>query len=131
VAGLPAACEFDHAPSGLLAGPPMRRSVLLLLALTGCFSTTTDVKLLRSQQPALPSGCPVNILAGATAPYPVEDLAIVNVSYAPGGRDSAMSRLQEQTCYYGGDTLYAMEETPRNNASTLVTARVARRPAAN
>jgi hypothetical protein len=109
----------------------MRRPLLLLLfSLAGCFSTTADVQLLRTQQPARPPDCPVNILAEDKAPYPVEDLAILNVSYAPGGRDSAMSRLREQACYYGGDTLYAISETPRNNASTLISARVARRPPA-
>lgn len=106
----------------------MRKTALLLLVLGGCFSTTSEVKLLRTQQPALPPGCPVNVLADAQTPYPVEDLAILNINYAPGGRDSAMGRLREQACYYGGDTVYAIEETPRNNASTLMTARVARRP---
>jgi hypothetical protein len=106
----------------------MRTSAALLIVLGGCFSTTSEVKLLRTQQPALPAGCPVNVLAEATAPYPVEDLAILSINYAPGGRDSAFGRLREQACYYGGDTVYAIEETPRNNASTLLSARVARRP---
>ncbi|MCS6900766.1 MAG: hypothetical protein RMJ98_11475 [Myxococcales bacterium] len=107
----------------------MRRLLLLsLVFLTACISTTVDVQLLKTQQPARPPDCPVNILAENKAPYPVEDLAILSVSYAPGGRDSAMNRLREQTCYYGGDTLYAITETPRNNASTLISARIARRP---
>ena len=104
--------------------------LLVLLMLGGCFSTTSEVKLLRTQQPSLPPGCPVNVLADAAAPYPVEDLAILDINYAPGGRDSALGKLREQTCYYGGDTVYAIEETPRNNASTLLRARVARRPTA-
>lgn len=110
----------------------MRKTALLLFFLLGgCFSTTSEVKLLRTQQPALPPGCPINLLADAQAPYPVEDLAILNISYAPGGRDSALSRLREQACYYGGDTVYAITETPRNNASTLMTAHIARRPSGN
>ena len=107
----------------------MKRWILLaLLALTGCFSTTSEVQLLRTQQPALPDNCPVNVLADSTSPYPVEDLAILSINYSPGGRDSAMNRLRQQACYYGGDTVYALSDTPRNSASTLLTARVARRP---
>lgn len=106
----------------------MKRPALLLpLALAGCFSTTSDVTLLRSQQPSLAESCPVNILADATPPYPSEDLAVVRVTYAPGGRDSAIGRLRKQACYYGADTVYAIEEQPRNNASTLLSARLARR----
>ena len=104
---------------------------LLPFLFVGGIATTQDVKFLRTQQPALPEGCPVNVLADATSPYPVEDLAVIQLVYSPGGRDTAMNKLREQTCYYGGDTLYAIEEAPRNNATTLISGRVARRPAAN
>jgi hypothetical protein len=104
-------------------------ALLTPLLLAGCFATTNDVKFLRTQQPANPPDCPVNVLAGDTSPYPVEDLAVVQLNYSPGGRDTAMNKLREQTCHYGGDTLYAIEETPRNGASTLLTGRIARRPA--
>lgn len=100
----------------------------LALTLLGCFVTTNDVKFLRTQQPALPPGCPVNVLADAVAPYPVEDLVQIQLTYAPGGKDAAMNHLREKACYYGGDTLYAVEEVARGNASTSLAARIARRP---
>ena len=102
--------------------------LLALLALTACFSTTSEVQLLRTQQPAHPDNCPINVIAESTSPYPVEDLAVLSINYSPGGRDSAMNRLQQQACYYGGDTVYAITDTRRSSASTLLTARVARRP---
>ncbi len=101
------------------------------LALSGCFSTTSEIKMLRTQQPANPPGCPVNVLDEATSPYPVEDLVVLDLTYAPGGREAAMGKLRDQTCYYGGDTVYSIQETPRSNASTLLSARIARKPQAN
>jgi hypothetical protein len=98
-------------------------------ARAACISTTNEVQLLRTQQPANPENCPVNVIADTVVPYPVEDLAILTINYTPGGRDNAMRRLSSQACYYGGDTVYALTDTPRNSASTLLTARVARRPA--
>jgi hypothetical protein len=108
--------------------PWVRRSWPLLALVAGCFASTSEVTMLRPQLPALPPDCPVNILATTTSPYPIEDLVELTVVYAPGGHEPAMNRLREQACYYAGDTLYAITETPRGNASTTVKARVARRP---
>ena len=102
---------------------------LALLVLAGCFSTTSEVQLVRTQQPAHPLDCPINVIAATVSPYPVEDLAVLTINYSPGGRDNAMNRLRSQACYYGGDTVYSIADNPRNSASTLLTARVARRPA--
>lgn len=97
---------------------------------SGCFAQTSEVTLLHSQLPALAEGCPVSVLADTAAPFPVEDLAIVRVRYTPGGKDTAMAKLRERTCYYAGDTLYAITEEAQPNATTLLSARVARRTGA-
>ena len=101
----------------------------VLACLVSCIAHTNDITLLRTQLPALPEGCPVSVLADQTAPMPVEDLAIVSVRYTPGGRDKAMHELSEKTCYYGGDTVYRIEESDEPNATKLLRARVARRTA--
>jgi hypothetical protein len=96
-----------------------------------CIAHTNDVQFLRSQLPALPEGCPVSVLADATPPFAVEDIAVLSVRYTPGGRDRAMHEVSGRTCYYGGDTVYRIEEEPQSNATTILRARIARRaPAA-
>ncbi len=103
-------------------------AALGLAALAGCFSRTTDVTLYRSQLPSLPQNCAVSILPRPTPDYPVEDLARISVDFTPGGRDVAMNRLRREVCYYGGDTLYAINETQQNAGVYKLAATVARRP---
>jgi len=102
-------------------------SVVLALLTAACFSLTTYVVLLRSQLPALPAGCPVSSLADETAPFAVEDVAILTVDYTPGGKETALRTLQEKACYYAGDTLYRMHETNKSSTTRQITATVARR----
>jgi hypothetical protein len=114
-------------PRPFAPAPGVRWPWFLLVLVAGCFASTSEVTLFRPQLPALPPDCPVSVLASKTSPYPIEDLVELTVVYAPGGHDPAMNRLREQACYYAGDTIYAIEETPRSNASTSVKARIARR----
>lgn len=97
------------------------------LVIAACFTRTTDVLLLRGELPSLPEGCPVSMLADDTAPFPVEDLVVLNVSYTPGGREVALRNLREKACYYGGDTVYRLRERPRSNTMTDLKATLARR----
>src|SRR5215213_9074387 len=84
------------------------------LAAAGCFARTTDVTLYRPQLPARPQNCDVSILPRPQPDYPVEDIARISIDFTPGGRDAAMNRLRRETCYYGGDTLYAIAEEQKN-----------------
>lgn len=94
----------------------------------GCFSRTTDVTLYRPQLPARPQNCDVSILPRPKPDYPVEDLARLSIDFTPGGRDVAMNRLRRETCYYGGDTLYAITEVQQNAGVYKLGATLARRP---
>jgi hypothetical protein len=93
----------------------------------GCFSRTTDVTLYRPQLPRRPDNCDVSILPRPQPDYPVEDLARISIDFTPGGRDAAMNRLRRETCYYGGDTLYAIAEQTQNPGVSKLAATVARR----
>lgn len=106
-------------------------AITFVVTSVACFAHTNDVQLLHSQLPALPEGCPVSVLADAAPPFAVEDLAILSVRYTPGGRDRAMHEVTGRTCYYGGDTVYRVEEEAQSNATTLLRARIARRAAAS
>lgn len=101
--------------------------VALVAGVPSCIAHTNDVTLLRTQLPALPEACPVSVLADQSPPFAVEDLAIVSVRYTPGGRDRAMHEVSARTCYYGGDTVYRIEETDDSNGTHLLRARIARR----
>lgn len=98
------------------------------LAAGGCFARTTDVTLYRPQLPARPQNCDVSVLPRPRPDYPVEDLARISVDFTPGGRDAAMNKLRRETCYYGGDTLYALAEVQQNAGVYKLAATVARRP---
>jgi hypothetical protein len=108
------------------AAAPALAALGLLAA--GCFARTTDITLYRSQLPARPQNCDVSILPRPKPDYPVEDLGRISIDFTPGGRDAAMNRLRRETCYYGGDTLYAIEEAPQNAGLSKLSATLARRP---
>jgi hypothetical protein len=100
----------------------------LSVGAAACVAHTDGMVFHRTQAPALPEGCPVNRIASDTAPYPVEDLVTITVRYLPGGRDRTFHKLDNDACYYGGDTVYKIKEEPLNNVATQVTATIARRP---
>lgn len=101
---------------------------LCVLGLVGaCVAKTDEVKLLRTQLPSNGSGCPVNRLASDDAPYAVEDLVEITLRYAPGGQDYALNRIQDQCCYYGGDTVYKIHESQLTSVTTQIVATIARR----
>ncbi|HEU4536194.1 MAG TPA: hypothetical protein VFS00_18850, partial [Polyangiaceae bacterium] len=100
-------CPPRRPRRGALAALLGPAALAAALAGAGCFARTTDVTLYRPQLPSRPQNCDVSILPRPKPDYPVEDLARISVDFTPGGRDAAMNRLRRETCYYGGDTLYA------------------------
>ena len=103
----------------------------MALPFVGCLARTKEVTFLHTQLPAKPKGCPVNRIAGDAAPYPVENLVELQINYTPGGRELALANLDDQACYYGGDTLYRMREETKGNTTTILTAVIARRVSAD
>ena len=103
-------------------------SACLSIGATACVAHTDGIVFHRTQAPANAEGCPINRIASDTVPYPVEDLVTVTVRYLPGGRDHTFHKLDNDACYYGGDTVYKIKEEPLNNVATQVTATIARRP---
>ena len=101
-----------------------------MAVLGGCYAQRDSIAFHRTQAPALSEGCPVNRIAGDTAPYAVEDLVTVTVRYLPGGRDRTMHKIDTDACYYGGDTVYKIKEEALNNVATIITATVARKTGA-
>ncbi len=109
----------------------MRYRIALALCVLGlvgaCVAKTDEVKLLRTQLPSNGPGCPVSRLATDDAPYAVEDLVQITLRYAPGGQDVALRRIEDQACYYGGDTVYKIREAELTSVTTQIVATIARR----
>ena len=78
------------------------------LAATACVDA--QIERLGPARPALPAGCPVEIVTDARPAYPVVDVASGVVSCS-GKRERCLDEIRKMACTVVADTVYGLAES--------------------
>jgi hypothetical protein len=99
--------------------------VQLLLPLLSLACVSSEVRLTTRRQPSRSSGCEVAILETGKPAFTYDDLATDRVSCVVS-RAHCISRLREDACEIGADTVYGLGEM-KQTMETTIEATLARR----